>query len=240
MIEFRNVSKSFPPKIVIDDVSFSCGDGEILFLLGKSGTGKSVLLKLLVGLLQPESGEISVDGKSLIDLSEAEFLPVRRQCAMVFQFPALLDSLTVEENLLFGPRAHRLVSSRQEEKERLSRVLGLLQISESWLAHYPTELPLGLQKQIAVGRAVIIEPKYLLLDEPTTGLDPMATRAMNELIRRLSRETGVTVLVVSHDMESALGYADRILLLDSGKIVCGGSPAELQASGNSIAKAFLE
>lgn len=240
MIEFRDVRKAFGAKRVLDGVSFSIAPGEIVFFIGRSGTGKSVLLKHIVGLLDPDGGSVSVDGDEVSTLSEEDRLRVRRRCGMVFQFPALLDSLTVEDNLTFGLRALKLCASRDEESKRVREALGLVKLGSEWLPRYPAELSFGVQKRVSIARAVALKPKHLLFDEPTTGLDPVATNAVNRLIADLSREIDVTAVVVSHDMHCALAVADRILLLDGGKVAVDGSPTALLKSEHPVARAFLQ
>ncbi len=239
MLEFKSVAKSFSGKRVLNDLSFKVAKGEIVFVIGRSGTGKSVLLKQIVGLLAPDSGEIWLEGKKISGLTEREFLAVRRECAMVFQFPALLDSLSLYDNLAFGLRAHRLVEGRADEQKRISATLDLMGLPGDPLDHFPADLSIGMQKRYAIARAVVIGPKYLLFDEPTTGLDPLSTRGINELIRHLSKALGVTSLVVSHDMHCALEIADRILLLDAGELVFEGMASELMNCEHSVAREFL-
>lgn len=237
MIEFTSVKKAFGPKVVLDDVSFTIETGEIVFVIGKSGMGKSVLLKNIVGLIRPDSGSIKVDGKEVSGLTELEYFPVRKSCGMVFQLPALLDSLNTYDNLLFGIRAHGM--SLDSIQDRLIQVLGLVGLGEQVLPLYPHELSFGMQKRVSLARTLVLEPEYLLYDEPTTGLDPVATRGVNNLIHSLSQKLKVTSIVVSHDMHCAVDIADRIFLLDDGKIVEKGTPKELMRSEHPIARTFM-
>jgi len=239
MIEFKSVSKSFGQKVVLDDVSFHIGDGEIVFVIGKSGMGKSVMLKNIVGLMRPDAGEIWVKGQEVSRLAEAEYFGIRKLCGMIFQSPALLDSLSVYENLAFGLRAHRIANSAEEIEPLIHRAIGMVNLPESCLERYPAELSFGMQKRISLARTLVLRPDYLLYDEPTTGLDPVATHAINHLIETLSRTLGVTSLVVSHDMECALEIADRILMLDHGKILASGSPTELLDSEVPMVQEFM-
>ncbi len=238
MIEFKNVSKAFGSKQVLNGVCFSVRRGEIVFILGRSGMGKSVTLKHLVGLLRPDSGEIWVDGQQINGLSEEEFFHVRRKCGMVFQFPALLDSMNVFENIVFGARAHQVCTPDQEVswvKEKLQ----LVGLDESVFERKPSELSFGTQKRVSIARTLAIKPSYLLFDEPTTSLDPVATKAIHELIHHLSRTLHVTSLVISHDMQGALSIADRVLLLNDGKIIDEGTPEQLRQSEVELTRDFL-
>lgn len=237
MIEFKKLVKSFGERTILKGISFQVGEGEILFILGTSGTGKSVLLKNLVGLLRPDSGEIWIDGQEVSRLSEIEYLDVRKKCGMVFQQPALFDSLTVFENVAFGLRKHY----RLEEdviKERVKKALALVNLIgvENKL---PSQISYGMQKRVSLARTVALEPKVLLFDEPTTGLDPVTTTAVNQLILDLSRKLKTTSIVVSHDMQCALSIADKIVVLDKGEIVDQGTPEKLKTSAQPLVKDFL-
>jgi phospholipid/cholesterol/gamma-HCH transport system ATP-binding protein len=239
MIEFKNVSKAFGPKRVLDGMSFQVGPGEIVFLLGRSGVGKSVTLKHLVGLIRPDSGEIYVDGKAITGLSEDAFFDVRKKCGMVFQFPALIDSLTVYENVAFGLRAHALCPAA-EERDVVRQKLALVGLADAVLEKYPSELSYGMQKRASIARTLAVQPSYLLFDEPTTGLDPVSTKRIHSLIESLSRKLQVASLVISHDMEGALSIADRILLIDKGKVVDSGTPAHMRQSKHPLTSQFLQ
>lgn len=237
MIEFKNLVKKFGDRTVLKGLSFSIQEGEILFILGTSGTGKSVLLKNLVGLLRPDGGEIWLDGQELSKLSEIEYLPIRKKCGMVFQQPALFDSLTIFENVAFGLRRHEKLPE-QELKERVLKALSLVNLVG--VEHkYPQQLSYGMQKRVSLARTVALEPKVLLFDEPTTGLDPVTTSAVNALIQDLSRTLKTTSIVVSHDMNCALKIADRIVVLDQGQIVDQGTPDQLMQSKIPLVQDFL-
>lgn len=238
MIEFKKVFKTFGTKKVLQGLSFRVEKGEIVFLLGRSGVGKSVTLKHLVGLIRPDKGEIWVDGQEITHYTEAEYFPVRRKCGMVFQFPALLDSLTVQQNIAFGLRAHAIVEPR-EERAYIVDKLRLVNLGESVLGKYPNELSFGMQKRVSIARTVAIQPSYLLFDEPTTSLDPVTTRSVHDLIQSLSRKLNVTSLVISHDMAGALSIADRILIVDQGQIVDHGTPKEILRSEYPLTREFM-
>ncbi len=239
MIEFKNVVKNFGPRQVLKGISFEIKKGEIIFILGTSGTGKSVLLKNIVGLLRPTSGEIYIDGQEVTELSEEAYLPIRKKCGMVFQHPALFDSLTVFENVAFGLRKHYKDLSESEIRERVTRCLTLVQLADIE-DKKPAEISYGMQKRVSLARTVAVDPQILLFDEPTTGLDPVTTNAVNQLIFNLSRELKTTSMVVSHDMNCALAIADRIIVLDQGKIVEQGTPDQLKQSKIELIQDFLQ
>ncbi len=237
MIHFRNVVKRFGDRTILKGISFNLNEGEILFILGTSGTGKSVLLKSIVGLLRPDEGEIYVDKQEVTKLSEAEYSFVRKKCGMVFQHPALFDSLTVYDNVAFGLRKHFKMSDA-EIKIKVRRALTMVNLTG--VEHkYPGEISYGMQKRVSLARTVAIVPKVLLFDEPTTGLDPITTNAVNDLIQELSRTLGATSIVVSHDMACALAIADKIIVLDKGEIVAQGTPQDMLQSKVPLVEDFL-
>lgn len=245
-IRFENVTKSFGPRTILNQISFEVKLGEILFVLGKSGMGKSVTLKHIIGLLKPDSGRVHVDGQDVTVLDANEMASVRRKCGMVFQHPALLDSLTVFENVSFGLRtpqyilAHGGPLPEDRIRETVLETLRHVNLEDpSVLDKLPNEISYGMQKRVSLARTLAPGPSYLLFDEPTTGLDPITTNTINDLIRDLSRKLQVTSVVVSHDMQSALGVADRILVLDEGRILALGSSAEIRASREPLIRDFL-
>lgn len=237
MIEYRGLVKRFGSRTVLRGLDLRISEGEIVFILGTSGTGKSVLLKNTVGLLRPDEGEIWIDGREVSKLSEEDYLGVRKICGMVFQHPALFDSLSVFENVAFGLRRHFRLSE-EEIRAKVAKALRLVNLSgvEDKL---PARLSYGMQKRVSLARTVALEPRILLFDEPTTGLDPVTTTAVNKLIKDLSRELKTTSMVVSHDMQCALDIADRIVVLDQGAIVAQGTPAELKRSEVPLVRDFL-
>ncbi len=237
MIEFKNVVKKFGSRTVLKGISFQVMQGEILFILGTSGTGKSVTLKNIVGLLRPDGGEIWIDGKEVSRLSEEEYYPVRKMCGMVFQHPALFDSLSVFENVAFGLRKHE----RLTETEIARRVASALELVHlRGIEHkMPQDISYGMQKRVSLARTIAIEPRILLFDEPTTGLDPVTTSAINKLILDLSRTLKTTSLVVSHDMRCALEIADRVLVLDQGLVVENALTKDLRNSQAPLVQDFL-
>ena len=244
-IRFEHVTKSFGLKRVLENISFEVNRGEILFIIGKSGVGKSITLKHIVGLTKPDSGSVFIDDQEVTTLSPLELANTRLKCGMVFQHPALLDSLTIYENIAFGLKTQqyqtRLGSPLTEEKifEIVNKKLALVHLPPHLLSRYPQELSYGMQKRVSLARALAIEPNYLLFDEPTTGLDPITTQAINNLIFDLSRRLHVTSVVVSHDMACALKIADRILVLDQGRILEHSSIVEIKNSPNALIHEFL-
>lgn len=239
-IRLEKLKKSFGPKQVLDGLDLEIGPGEIVFVIGKSGTGKSVLLKHIVGLMQPDSGEVYFDGEPMGGKDEGEWYRIRKQCGMVFQHPALLDSLSVFENVAFGLRAHRIFKTESEIREAVAGRLEAVNLEADLLDRFPPELSFAVQKRVSLARTLAIAPDVLLFDEPTTAQDPVATRAINELIQRLSRSLGVSSLVVSHDMHCALAIADRIVMLDAGKAVAQGSPEEMLESKHPLVEGFMK
>lgn len=246
MIRFENVTKSFGPKTILKDVSFEVAKGEILFVLGKSGMGKSVTLKHIVGVMKPNSGRVFVDDADVTTLDENALADVRRKCGMVFQHPALLDSLSIYENVAFGLRTPQYTRSlprpptEDEIRAMVIEKLRLVNLGEDILGRFPTEISYGMQKRVSLARTLAPGPTYLLFDEPTTGLDPVTTTAVNDLIFELSRKLQVTSVVVSHDMACALKIADRILVLDQARILALQTVKEIKRSREPLIREFME
>lgn len=237
MISFKNVKKAFGPKRVLDGVSFDVNPGEVFFIIGGSGVGKSVLIKHLIGLLQPDGGEIWLDGENVTHASERQLLAVRKKCAMVFQHATLFDSMTCAENVALPIRKHKALSARDaiaDARQLLDRV-HMLEFAD----RYPSELGDGMRKRVAIARALSLEPRYVLFDEPTTSLDPVSARRVDRLIRELSDRLGVTSVVVSHDLPSIFGIADRIVMLYRGQVLLIGSPSDFRSSGDPVVQQFI-
>ena len=237
-IRLREVHKAFGPKEVLRGFTLEVRDGETLAIVGPSGSGKSVLLKHVAGLLRPDSGSIFVDTHSVPDLSRKELTRLRRRIGYVFQFAALFDSMTVTENVGMGLRRMpewdaKRIAARVEECLALVDLHGLGD-------RYPAQLSGGQRKRAGLARAIAPSPKFLLYDEPTTGLDPVTTTVIDRLILRMSEEMGVTGLVVTHDMTSAYRVADRITLLHDGRARFTGAPDEVQAAGDEVLRGFVE
>jgi len=237
MIRFVDIVKSFGPKAVLEGVSFDVPAGEVFFIIGASGVGKSVLIKHLVGLMAPDAGEVWLDGEEISRWGEQEMFAIRMKCAMVFQHSTLFDSMTCVENVALPLRKHRGLSVNDalgEAKKRLDAVQ-MGDFGDS----YPSSLGDGMKKRVAIARALTLDPKYVLFDEPTTSLDPVSARRVDELIRRLSGDLGVTSIVVSHDLVSIFTIADRIVMLYRGHVRQLGTPAEFRASPDGVVQQFI-
>jgi phospholipid/cholesterol/gamma-HCH transport system ATP-binding protein len=239
MIEFRDLHKSFDDLQVLRGVNLSVREGETLALLGPSGTGKSVLIKHAMGLLDPDRGDVIVDGISIANASAKELRAVRRRIGYVFQNAALFDSLTVAENLWLAQTDEKedrpLAACREEAVELLRRV----NMDALVLDKLPSELSGGMRKRVGVARAIAHRPRYLLWDEPTTGLDPVNADNIDELIMELGRELGVTSIVVTHDLDTAFEVGDRIALLFEGQVRTCQTPDEILRNEDPVVKRFV-
>jgi ABC-type transporter Mla maintaining outer membrane lipid asymmetry ATPase subunit MlaF len=237
-IEFVDVHKSFDDRTVLDGVSLGVEKGETFAILGPSGVGKTVMLTHIVGLLKPDSGRIFVDGQDITDLREDQLAPVRKKVQLVFQSGALFDSISVWENVAF-PLTDTGISD-EEIEAKVSEILKLVEIEE--LADLmPPELSTGMKRAVAIARAVAAEPQAILYDEPTTMVDPLMSQTINNLIRKMQRQLGLTQMVVTHDIANcAEKVADRVALLNKGKFVFKGTIQELYASDHPIVKEFVE
>jgi phospholipid/cholesterol/gamma-HCH transport system ATP-binding protein len=236
-ISFQDLHKSFGPKVVLRGLTLDIHRGETVVVIGGSGTGKSVLLRHIVGLHRADSGSVFVDGTDVTDLDEIDLMPVRRKISMVFQAGALFDSLNVFENIAFGLReagglAEEAIRDRVCEKLRLVEL-------ESVEDLMPQDLSGGMRKRVALARAIAMEPEGLLYDEPTTGLDPLTATAINNLIKSIQRALGVTSIVVTHDIQSAFAVGDRLAYLHEGRLVFKGTMEEAKASRDPLLRAFL-
>lgn len=233
----EGVSKGFEDKNVLDGVSLGVDEGDTLAVIGASGVGKSVLLKTIVGLLEPDEGRVTVDGEDVNTLSREALFNLRRRVGYVFQFAALFDSMTVAENLTMGLR--RMGMPVSDQSRRVSESLELVEMG-GYEARMPGQLSGGQRKRVGLARAIATHPKYLLYDEPTTGLDPVTTAVIDKLILRMDEELGVTSIVVTHDMTSAYRVADRIAMLYEGRIRFEGTPDGIQAAEDPIVRGFIE
>ncbi len=236
-IECRNVFKSLGDKAVLRGVNLTVEQGETMVILGGSGAGKTVLLKHMNGLMGPDAGEVFLDGLEISCMAEEDLREVRKKVAMVFQGCALFDSLTVGENVAYPLNEHANLSS-QEIRDKVRDVLSLVHLEGSEEL-YPAQLSGGMKKRAALARALALDPKALLYDEPTTGLDPAMTRRINRLIRELQRKLAVTSVVVTHDIESAFAVADRLAFLQEGQIRFVGTREEVRTSSDIRLHAFL-
>jgi phospholipid/cholesterol/gamma-HCH transport system ATP-binding protein len=237
-IELRGLWKVFEGHEVLRGVDLVVRPGESLTIIGGSGTGKSVLLRLIIGLLKPEAGRILLDGQDIVPLPERELLRIRRKVGMVFQGSALFDSLSVGENVAFALREHTTLGEA-EIAARVREVLDLVGL-QGVERMEPADLSGGMRKRVAVARAIALPPSILLYDEPTTGLDPGNVEKIVELILDLKTKLGVTSIVVTHDMPSAMKLSDRIAMLHQGRIAAIGSPEEVQATHHSLIRDFIE
>lgn len=227
VILVEDLCKRFDSQEVLRGISFSVRRGETLVMLGRSGTGKSVTLKTLIGLLTPDSGRALVNGVAIYSLPERERLRARRGVGYVFQGSALFDSLTVLENVGFPLFQARVPLA--EVRERVRKRLAMVGLAHA-IDRYPTELSGGMQKRAALARAIIEQPEIVFYDEPTSGLDPLTTDVINQIILRLRSGLGVTSVVVTHDIKSAFTIADRIVMIDQGRIIAQGTPTDVAAS----------
>lgn len=236
-IEFKGVRKAFGPKVVLESVDLEVHERECFFIIGASGVGKSVLIKHLVGLLRPDAGDIYLDGQEVSRLTEEQFYEVRKKCAMVFQNSTLFDSMTCAQNVALPLRKHKSLSVTEAMTEALRR---LDQVHMRDFADaYPAELGDGMRKRVAIARALTLDPEYVLFDEPTTSLDPVNARRVDQMIRELSDEIGVTSIVVSHDLVSIFTVADRIAMLYKGQVRMLGTPDEFKRCDDPVVQQFI-
>jgi len=229
MIEYTGVKKSFGEQEVLKGIDLTIKDGETFFVLGKTGAGKTVMIRLLVGLLHADAGSVKIDGEEVTGLSEDEFQKIRLKCGMVFQHPTLFDSLNIFENVAFGLRRMGGISD-EDILTKVCDALERVELDPAISERMPEELSFGEQKRVGLARTLVLSPKYLLYDEPTTGLDPFTASRINELIRQLNRDLNTTSIVVSHDMESMRTLADRVGLLWEGDFCFVGTVPEFMAS----------
>lgn len=237
-ITLSGLSKRFGEQTVLRGVDLHIARGEQRVILGKSGQGKSVLLKLMVGLLMPDEGSVLVDGQEVTRLSRRGLFSLRRRFGMVFQGGALFDSMSVGENIALALREHTN-DSEARVRERVQAALIQVGLEQSY-EKMPSELSGGMRKRASLARAIVTEPEYILYDEPTTGLDPISADAINLLIRRLDEELGITSIVVTHDMVSAFKVGRRFALLNEGRIIFEGSSREAQATTEGPMRQFID
>jgi phospholipid/cholesterol/gamma-HCH transport system ATP-binding protein len=239
-IRFHKVRKAFGQKIVYAGLNLEIRRGEVLTICGGSGVGKSVALKMLIGLLKADYGSIVFDGLEVTKLSERELSDVRRRIAMLFQGAALFDSLTVGENVGYGLEEHlRDTLSKPERVERVEWALGLVGLPGIEEMR-PADLSGGMRKRVGLARAIAVQPEVLLYDEPTTGLDPINTARVNHLITGLQERLNITSIVVTHDMKSAFSISDRVAMIHSGQAICTGTVEEFQGSQDQRVRDFIE
>jgi phospholipid/cholesterol/gamma-HCH transport system ATP-binding protein len=237
MIKFTDVHKAFGEKVVLDGLTLDIPEGETTALIGFSGSGKSVLLKHVVGLLQPDSGSVSVDEEVVHELDWDGLTTLRSKIGYVFQFAALFDSMTIGDNIRLGLARRSLEPGEIEERIEQSLDLVDLKGTES---HFPSELSGGMRKRVGVARAIALRPRYILYDEPTTGLDPVTSAVIDQLMIRVREELGTTSIVVTHDMRSAYTVGDRIAMLYEGRIRQVGTVQEIQQTEDPVVRQFIE
>ena len=234
-----NLRKSFGSHTVLNGISLSVGRGETLAVLGRSGTGKSVLLRLIIGLEKPDSGSICIHGRNIAGLALDQMGEIRKKMGFLFQHAALYDSLTVAENVAFPLVHHRAEMSRLERTDRVKELLAEVGM-EGDLDKMPSDISGGMQKRVGLARALALEPEILLLDEPTAGLDPISSGEIDDLILKLQRERQMASVVVTHDLHSARTIANRLALLDQGNVVIEGKYEDLDQSKIEFVKDFLK
>jgi phospholipid/cholesterol/gamma-HCH transport system ATP-binding protein len=237
-IRIRGLTKAFGQKQVLDGLDLDVGDGESVVVIGGSGTGKSVLLKCILGILDPDQGSIAVDGEETVGLGRGDREQIDRKFSMLFQGSALFDSLPVWENIAFGPIARNRIR-RSEGRTAAVERLAQVGLSADVADLFPAELSGGMQKRVALARAIAVDPEIIFFDEPTTGLDPIMADVINNLIVKLTRNLGATALSITHDMASARKIADRIAMLYQGRIIWVGPVAEIDRSGDERVDQFI-
>lgn len=237
MIEVKNISKSFDKKKILNDISFTINKGECVSIIGQSGIGKSVLLKSIIGLLQVDSGTIIVDDIDLKSISFKSLQSLRSKFGMVFQFGALFDSMNVYKNISLALEKFSKLSS-EAISEKVSEVLKSVDMAGSELL-MPSELSGGMKKRVGIARAIALNPKYLLYDEPTTGLDPIMTHSINKLIKKIHKSGNITSIMVTHELKTVYEVASRVIMIDEKKIVFDDKPSKLIDSDEHIVKQFI-
>lgn len=237
MISFRNLQKSFKDKHVLQGFTLEVPEGQTTVVIGYSGSGKSVSLKHVVGLLDPDDGEVEVDGEIVHELDRKGIVDLRSKIGFVFQFSALFDSMNVRQNITLGLERRGMAEREMEERVKESLAMVDLQGVEE---RYPIELSGGMRKRVGIARAIALRPRYILYDEPTTGLDPVTASVINQLMVRTRERLGVTAIVVTHNMKSAYTVGDRIAMLYKGRIRQVGTVDQIQRTHDPIVRQFIE
>jgi phospholipid/cholesterol/gamma-HCH transport system ATP-binding protein len=238
IIVLDDVRKTFGDETVVKGVSLTCRRGETTVIIGGSGAGKTTLLRLIVALEEPTSGRILVEGENIVGLSDRELNRVRRKFGMVYQYAALLDSITVLENVAF-PLVEHTKLSKKEVEDRVVEKLRLLGLGPEVVRKFPAELSGGMRKRVGLARALMLEPPILVYDEPTSGLDPLTSRVVDDMIDEMREKFNVTSLVISHDIASCFRIAHQAILLIRGEIVARGSPRQLALGESEVARDFF-
>lgn len=237
MIDVKNLTKQFDGRVVLDNISTSFKEGVVNMIIGKSGSGKTVFLKCMIGLIEPTSGEINFKGKNIVNIRNREMKHLRRDMGMMFQGSALFDSRTVLENVMFPLD----IFSRKNKRERRKRAEFCLErVNLSDAANlYPSEISGGMMKRVAIARAIALNPKYLFCDEPNSGLDPRTSQLIDELIADITKDLGITSIVVSHDMNSVMNIGDEIVFLNEGVLEWTGTKETIMDTDNEILNEFV-
>jgi phospholipid/cholesterol/gamma-HCH transport system ATP-binding protein len=239
VVAVEDLHKSFGSQNVLNGISLAVGRGETLAVLGRSGTGKSVLLRLIIGLERPDSGSVRIHGQDIAGLALDQMGEVRKKMGFLFQHSALYDSLTVEQNVAFPLLHHKKEMSKSERSDRVKALLGEVGMEDA-VAKMPSDISGGMQKRVGLARALALEPDILLLDEPTAGLDPISSAEIDDLILKLQEEHHMASIVVTHDLHSAKTISNRLALLDAGNVVIEGNFEELQKSDIEFVREFLK
>lgn len=238
VIVVKNLTKNFANELVLDNISLAAEKGKTTVVIGPSGCGKTVLMKHMIVLERPTSGEVYFKGQRIDDLSENKLVPIRTQYGFLFQGGALFDGLSVYENIIFPLRQHRRITDYKAIDELVKSRLAMVGM-DGYQQQYPASLSGGQQKRVALARAIALEPEIILYDEPTTGLDPIRSDIINELILKLQRELKITTVVVTHDMKSAYKIGDRIIMLHNGKIIADGDAEHIRNHPHSVVQQFI-
>src|SRR5271165_6232018 len=238
IVVLQEVRKRFGDNEVLRGIDMVCRRGETTCVVGGSGAGKTTLLRLIVGLEKPTSGSIYIDGEDIVPMGERDLNRVRKKCGMVYQYAALLDSITVLENVAFPLVEHTKLGAA-ERREKVLDKLKVLGLDESALRKYPAELSGGMRKRVGLARALMLDPPIVVYDEPTSGLDPLTSRTVDDLIEDTRRRFGVTSIVITHDIASCFHIADQAILLVNGSIVARGTPEDLAHGESDIAREFI-
>ncbi len=239
ILEVKNIKKSFGAQEILKGVSLQFEKGKITVIIGKSGTGKSVLIKNIIGILKPDSGEIFYEGRNMLAAKEDELLSIRKNFGYLFQDAALFDSMNVEENIAFPMIEQLKMKDKALISKKVSYLLDLIELP-GVQKKYPSELSGGMRKRVGLARALAIEPKIILFDEPTTGLDPILAESIDNLTLKINKELGLTCIVISHDIAATFRIADKIAFLFEGNIAFFGTPAEADNHPHPVIKKFIE
>lgn len=237
MIEFIDVYKSFGSKHVLKGVNLTVSQGQVMFIIGASGAGKSVLVKHLVGLLRPDAGRVLLDGVDVTELTEEQYYPIRKRCAMVFQNSTLFDSMTLLDNVALPIRKH-FGESTARARELAYEKLKLVDMADA-AYKYASDYGDGMRKKVAIARALTLDPEFVIFDEPTTGIDPLSAAIVDNLIRDLSDRLGVTSIVISHDLRSIFRVADRVAMLYQGQFRLDGTPQVYRETTDPVIHQFI-